>query len=157
MRIHWRMLGGVIVCVMLVTGLLSPLHADRMAISATVAPDNPTQVESMDGLRRPVMLRLDPSTSTLHIPPPASYTQRSPSKVQTATINVTYLPSGATDAFGFSCLTWPAAAITAFEYAADIWETLITTTVPIEINACWTNFGDPNILGAGGADRKSVV
>lgn len=39
MRMHWRMLSSMIVCVMLVTGLLSPLRADRAAISATVAPD----------------------------------------------------------------------------------------------------------------------
>ncbi|MBN2389164.1 MAG: S8 family serine peptidase, partial [Anaerolineae bacterium] len=39
MRIQWRMLGGVIVCVLLMTGLLSPLRADRTAFSATVMPE----------------------------------------------------------------------------------------------------------------------
>ncbi len=39
MKVHWRMFSSVIVCVMLVTGLLSPLRADRAAISATVAPE----------------------------------------------------------------------------------------------------------------------
>ena len=129
--------------------LLFSVNPGSMTVAA---PDSPPQVESMSGVRRPAMLRLDPSTSTFRVPPPAIYTQRSLLKVQTATINVTYLPNGATDAFGLSCLTWPAAAITAFEYAADIWETLITSTVPIEINACWTNFGDPNILGISGID-----
>ena len=156
MRTHWKMLGGVIFCVMLVTGLLAPLRADRMAISATVAPDEPGEVQSMDGARRLAVLRLDPSTSTFRIPPPASYTQRSPLKVQTATINITYLPSGATDAFGLglTCQTWPAEAIAAFEYAADIWETLITSTVPIVISACWADLGSPDILGIGGADGQ---
>jgi len=107
----------------------------------------------MDGVPRPVILRLDPTPSTLRIPPPASYTQRAVSKVQTATIHINYLPNGATDRFGNSCLTWPAGAVTAFEYAADIWETLINSAVPIEVNACWTDFGDPYILGQGGADN----
>jgi hypothetical protein len=153
MKVHWRMLSSIIVCVMLVTGLLSPLRADRAATSATVSPDSPTQGESMDGSRRPIVLRLDPSTSTFRIPAPASYIQRSPVEVQAATINVTYLITGTTDAFGLSCLTWPAEAIAAFEYAASIWETLITSTVSIEVNACWTNFGDPDILGISAADN----
>lgn len=129
--------------------LLFSLNPGGLTVAA---PDGSTHVESLGGPPRPAVLRLDPSTSTLRIPPPASYTQHAPLKVQSATINVTYLPNGATDGFGFSCLTWPAAAITAFEYAASIWETLITSTVPIEISACWTNFGDPDILGVGGAD-----
>ena len=43
MRVHWRMLGSVIVCVMLVTGLLSPLRTDRVAFSAT--PEAASQPE----------------------------------------------------------------------------------------------------------------
>ncbi len=121
--------------------------------TAVASPARPPQVESMDGVPRPVILRLDPTPSTLRIPPPASYTQRAVSKVQTATIHINYLPNGATDRFGNSCLTWPAGAVTAFEYAADIWETLINSAVPIEVNACWTDFGDPYILGQGGADN----
>ncbi len=152
MNVRWKVLMGVWVCVMLVTGLLSPLRPNHAAISAPVAPDSPAQGRSLGGPPRPAVLRLDPSTSTFRIPPPASYLQRSPSKVQSATINVTYLVTGTIDGFGYSCLTWPGDAITAFEYAASIWETLITSTVPIEINACWTNFGDPDILGIGGAD-----
>lgn len=113
------------------------------------APDG----ESMDGVRRGVVLRLDPTTSTFRIPPPAGFTQRRLMEVQSATINVHYLPDGATDGFGFSCLTWPTEAVAAFEYAVSIWETLISTSVPIEVNACWTNFGDPNILGVSGADN----
>ncbi|MEJ5308318.1 MAG: hypothetical protein WHX52_00980 [Anaerolineae bacterium] len=130
--------------------LLFSVNPGRITVAA---PDNPMQEESMDGLRRPVVLRLDPSISTLRIPPPDSYARYAPLRVQTATINVTYLPNGATDAFGYSCLTWPTEAVTAFNYAVDIWETLINSTVPIEVNACWTNFGDPNVLGIGGADN----
>ncbi len=136
----------LIACLLL---LLFAVNPDGITVAA---PASPPQVESMDGTPRPVILRLDPTPSTLRIPPPASYTQRATSRVQTATIHVNYLPNGATDRFGNGCLTWPTAAITAFEYAADIWETLINSTVTIEVNACWTNFGDPDILGQGGAD-----
>ena len=44
MKVHWRMLSSVIVCVMLVTGLLSPLRANRAAISAT--PEVASQPET---------------------------------------------------------------------------------------------------------------
>lgn len=112
--------------------------------TTVAAPDDPMQGERMNGVRRPVVLRLDPTTSTFRIPPPAGFTQRRLMAAQSATINVHYLPDDATDGFGFSCLTWPAEAVAAFEYAVGIWETLISTTVPIEINACWTNLGDPS-------------
>ena len=36
------------------------------------------------------------------------------------------------------CATPPVGAVTALEYAAGIWETLISSTVPIEVSACWT-------------------
>lgn len=131
------------------TLLLFGINPGRTTVAA---PDDPIQGESLDGVRRPVVLRLDPSTSTFRIPPPAGFTQRRLMGVQSATINVHYLPDGMTDGFGFPCLTWPAEAIVAFDYAASIWETLISTTVPIEINACWTNLGDPSFLGVSGAD-----
>ena len=54
----------------------------------------------------------------------------------TATINVTYN--------GFS-----AAAQAAFQYAVDIWETKIVSTVPIEVVANWTPL-ESGILGSAG-------
>ncbi|MEQ9367518.1 MAG: CARDB domain-containing protein, partial [Coleofasciculus chthonoplastes F3-SA18-01] len=59
-------------------------------------------------------------------------------QTQPSTINVNYN--------GFST-----EAQTAFEYAVDIWENLIVSPVPIEVEANWTPFGqDTNILGYAG-------
>ncbi len=135
----------------IIIGLLILLSLHPAAMLAAL-PEQPTPVESMDGVLPVGVLRLDPSISTLHIPPPAGYKRNAPARVQTATINVNYLPNGATDKFGNSCQAWPTQARNAFEYAADIWETQINSPVPIVVNACWTNLGNPDILGIGGAD-----
>ncbi|MEQ9236598.1 CARDB domain-containing protein, partial [Coleofasciculus sp. E2-BRE-01] len=61
-------------------------------------------------------------------------------QTQTSTINVNYN--------GFST-----EAQAAFEYAVDIWENLIVSPVPIEIEANWTPLGkDTNILGSARAN-----
>ena len=38
------------------------------------------------------------------------------------------------------CYAWPNDAKAAFNYAASIWESLIHSSVPIEIDACWTSW-----------------
>ena len=38
-----------------------------------------------------------------------------------------------------SCETPPAGAVTALDYAAGLWGALISSTVPIEVSACWTS------------------
>ncbi|MDH4069326.1 MAG: zinc-dependent metalloprotease [Ignavibacteria bacterium] len=68
-----------------------------------------------------------------YVPPPASLAQ----SARTANIDVTYV--------GF-----PAGAQTAFQYAVDIWETLITSSVTIKVTANWTPL-DPGVLGSASA------
>ena len=63
--------------------------------------------------------------------------QKGQPTVKTATINVTYT--------GFS----PAAQV-AFQRAVDIWESLITSSIPIQVQANWTPLG-PGVLGSAGA------
>ncbi|HOT92686.1 MAG TPA: hypothetical protein PLN71_14070 [Anaerolineae bacterium] len=41
------------------------------------------------------------------------------------------------------CLEPPPAAVTALDYAAGLWGTWVSSTVPIEVSACWT----PNLSG----------
>jgi hypothetical protein len=49
-----------------------------------------------------------------------------------------------------SCLTPPAGAVTALDYAANLWGTWISSTVPIEVSACWTpNLSSGDALGTG--------
>ncbi len=50
-----------------------------------------------------------------------------------------------------SCETPPAEAVTALDYAASLWGTWISSTVPIEVTACWKpNPCGSNALGCGG-------
>lgn len=73
------------------------------------------------------------------------------SAAQTATIQVNYIDKAT---------TWDTApgAQASFQYAVDIWSTLISSSVPIVINANWENLSiiDPRILGAAGATTISV-
>jgi hypothetical protein len=49
-----------------------------------------------------------------------------------------------------SCETPPAEAVTALEYAAGLWGTWISSTVPVEVTSCWTpNLGSGDALGTG--------
>jgi hypothetical protein len=59
---------------------------------------------------------------------------------QTANIHINY--SG----------TWSAEATAAFEYAMAIWETQVTSSVTIEIDAGWTSYSNPNVLGSSGPE-----
>jgi len=97
----------------------------------------------------PAILRADPNVNFHRTPPPDR--ALAPLRVQTANITINYLPAGSTDAFGTSCLAWPTEAKTAFTYAAEMWETLINSSVTIVINACWANL-EEGVLGYGGAD-----
>ncbi len=62
---------------------------------------------------------------------------------QTATIQVNYLG------------TWPAEAQAAFNYAVDIWESLLVSNVPIAIDAHWSPLG-PGVLGSSAPTDFSV-
>jgi hypothetical protein len=87
-----------------------------------------------------IEVRLDPKARKRYVPPPEVFQRRlvSPEQVATATIVVNYIGEG-----------WTTDAQNAFEYAADIWETLITSPVPIAVDA---QFGPmPNgVLGGAG-------
>lgn len=106
-------------------------------------------VQSMPG-GPPAVLRAGANINLHRTPPPAQ--ALAAQRIQTATIQVNYLAAGATDFFGTTCLAWPTEARAAFSYAASVWETLITSSVPIVIHACWANLA-AGILGYGGADN----
>ncbi len=70
-----------------------------------------------------------------YIPPPEQYLKwANGARTKTSTIEVTYNP-------GFT-----PEAIAAFDYAIGIWETLISSSVPIKIDAYWSSLG-PGVLG----------
>jgi uncharacterized repeat protein (TIGR01451 family) len=91
-----------------------------------------------------VVLYRDPNPpALLRVPPPRAF---STSSAQGATLHITYLPAGET-VYAYTCAAWPSEAKTAFSYAASIWESLLTSSVTIEVDACWTELGD-TVLGS---------
>ena len=90
-----------------------------------------------------IQVRLNPQVRQRYEPPPAAFLRSlaSPEQAATTTIVVNYNGAG-----------WTAEAQTAFEFAADIWETLITSPVPIVVDAKFEAM-DPGVLGGAGPTR----
>ncbi|MGW8227203.1 MAG: hypothetical protein ACWGOY_15790, partial [Anaerolineales bacterium] len=87
-----------------------------------------------------VEIRLDPRIRQRYIPPPAAFQRRLASAEQaaTATIIVNYNGPG-----------WTPEAQNAFEFAASIWESLITSSQPIIVDAQFEPM-NPGVLGGAG-------
>jgi hypothetical protein len=117
--------------------LLSARLGADAAIPAHAAP--PTQIGAASAPGSQIVLRALPTNSFTAVAPPPGF--RTGIRVQTATISVTYV--------GFDQNPQAQAAQAAFQYAVDIWETLITSSVPIHVTATWTPLGD-GILGSAG-------
>jgi len=123
--------------------LILLLFALCLVILASEAPTaaravSPGQEDSLPGPT--ILIRLDPQVRQRYVAPPAAFQLKlaAPDQANGANIVVNYLGPG-----------WTAEAQTAFEFAADIWETLITSPVPIVVDA---QFGplNPGILGGAG-------
>ena len=91
-----------------------------------------------------VMIALPWDDPSIRIPAPQQIRAES---APTATFSINYLPAGTSDGQGATCLAWSASAQAAFSYAVSVWATMINSTVPIRINACWANLGSSSILG----------
>jgi hypothetical protein len=99
---------------------------------------SPGQGDSLPGPT--VLIRLDPQVRQRYVAPPAAYQQKlaAPGQANGANIVVNYLGEG-----------WTNEAIAAFEFAASIWESSITSPVPIVVDARFDPL-DPGILGGAG-------
>ena len=97
---------------------------------AEVAPPYPS-----DGLLA------DPATKEFYIPPRVLPGRA----VETATFTINWNPTRCSG----TTTEWSAEAQAAFAYAVDIWESLIVSSVPIEVDACWKVLGT-NVLGSAG-------
>ncbi|MGB7095225.1 MAG: hypothetical protein WBD62_11335, partial [Anaerolineales bacterium] len=86
------------------------------------------------------IIRLDPQVRQRYEPPPAVFLNSlaAPEQAAAATIMINYNGGG-----------WTSEAQDAFRFAADIWETLITSPVPIVVDAEFAPMGE-NILGGAG-------
>jgi hypothetical protein len=125
---HGQVIGALLIAFVVISMAVVSVGAE----SAVPAPQAPQSIEGGP----PIVLRYDPTPSDWRVPPPREFSQL---RIQSATININYLAGGTQDAFGNDCYTWPSNAQNAFNYAAGIWESLIDSSVPIEIDACWTD------------------
>jgi len=118
----------LILCIYFLTGEASPA---AKAVS-------PGQADSIPGPT--IEIRLDPQVRQRYVAPPAAFQQKlaAPDQANGANIVVNYIEPG-----------WTAEARSAFEFAASIWETLITSPIPIVVDARFGPLG-PGILGGAG-------
>jgi len=121
-----------------------------MAGPAIAAPQAPPFEQA--NVWAPISVYMDPTPRLRHIPATQEYQSMARRGIQTANLHINYIAAGQPDRSGNTCQTWPAAAASAFDYAVNIWETVITSTVPIEIVACWTSSLPAGVLGQSGAD-----
>ncbi len=118
----------------LVGGLAAP------ALHTSAAAPAPVKMASMPGMQV-ITYYAGPVEHPVKVPPPDAFLQRAQGVgAQTATITVNY--NG----------TWDTNAQSAFDYAATIWESLITSPVDIVVNASWEPLGF-GVLGSAGAEN----
>jgi hypothetical protein len=86
-----------------------------------------------------LVIYADTQPSTLRIPAPDFGAQ-----LNSTSIQVTFLGSSS------GCETFPAQAQTAYLYAVNIWSNYLSSSIPIQISACWRDLGSANILGSAG-------
>lgn len=92
-----------------------------------------------------VEVRADPNYRPSRILPPRSLLE---TQAATAVFTINYLTPGSY--YGDSCTTWPADGKTAFTYAANLWGSLLSSPVPIVIDACWATNLPTGVLGHSG-------
>lgn len=95
-----------------------------------------------------VVVDPNPSSPRRKIPAPARLVIAP--AAATASFSITYVLDGDRDAWDESCSPFPEGAKSAFNAAAGIWASTVSSAVPITIRACWANLGSSNILGYSG-------
>jgi len=128
--------------------------------SAFLIAPSPYAAGRPDGITgpasRPVPMIAEPYDEIFRIDPPPVISALGLMNAATATITVNYVPGGGTGTWGDACEAWTPGAQAAFDYAAGIWATQVASSVPIVIEACWTNMGSSSILGHGGYVRSRI-
>ena len=75
------------------------------------------------------------------------YTFKDRPRPKAMTFTFDYLEDGRR-MFGDTCVTWPAEAKAAFEYAATIWADVLENDIPVDISACYSPDMAPGTLGS---------
>jgi hypothetical protein len=138
----WRWMGAVRLA-LVVLGLFAIAGAPPGQASAE--PATPPTTQETPPV---VMVALPWDDPSIRIPP--SRTVRA-ALAPTTVFSINYLSSGTQDGYGTTCTDWSPAAQAAFSYAASLWAPMITSVVPIRINACWAALANPSLLGYSGA------
>jgi hypothetical protein len=115
--------------------VLLVIIAFELAPASSAQPDN--TVITHPGPWRTI--RLDPRVNQRYVPPPAEFLAGA-EQAASANIVVNYRGSG-----------WTTEAQDAFEFAAGIWELLISSPIIIEVDADFSPLGE-NILGGAGPE-----
>ncbi len=143
---------------LLIAGVLIATYVLAAAAAKYSGPKQLTQQLSSDGKTLyngvpAVVYRVDPNRpkNLVNIPPPLKLTTLQ--EKATASFAITYIANGGADKWSEPCYTFPEAAKPAFNAAASVWASLLRSSVPITIKACWATLDDPDILGySGGGD-----
>jgi uncharacterized repeat protein (TIGR01451 family) len=98
----------------------------------------------------PVPLMYDPTPSDLRIPAPPEARMRPKASAAQATFQVNFQPAGSTGVYDEPCIAWPAQAQTAFLFAANVWASQLQSSVPIVVDACFSQDLGQGVLGAAG-------
>jgi len=123
-----------------------PIESQRRSSQSTQA-----QVAAPDSMpgRVPIVLYAGKGVAPFRIAPrPSSALHRA----QHATFIINYIPAGTQNELGDDCLSWPAGSQAAFQYAVDLWGALLSSSLPIEIDACWASLGE-GVLGHSRTDN----
>jgi hypothetical protein len=130
------------------SGLLQPSDPGEFSRQSNQsAQAKVTTPDSIPG-RVPIVLLASRGVAPFHVAPrfsPGLY------RPQSATFIINYIPAGTQNALGDTCLSWPAGSQAAFEYATNLWGTLLNSSVPIKIDACWASLGE-GVLGHSATD-----
>ena len=138
MTFHRSTVRTLLVCaILLFTFLFQGAHPGVSATTSDLAIAEAAAPQSL-GSGRTVLIRLDDDGPVPPaVPPPAAFARAA--STPTASIFVNYIGP------------WTPAAQAAFQYAADIWETLISSPVTIVIDAEWGAL-PPGVLGGAGPE-----
>lgn len=123
--------------VWLVLSLINPAHAQSPQI----------EPESIPGVE--VVLLAGTDYRPFHVPAPitSDAVLRAPLAPDAVTFQINWNPASCTGAV----TAWPTAARTAFQYAVDIWSSILTGTRTIVIDACWRTDMAAGTLGSASA------
>lgn len=120
-------------------------EADQAAPAAAKTPELVTHQRLSTTPR--ILIRADPSTSSLRVPRPTGLGTDALVQAAAATFQINYNPAGCAG----TVTPWPTNAQTAFSFAAGIWAGLLNAGQTIEIDACWRSDLGNGVLGSAGA------